>query len=227
MNEQITVFIEYNGEYYFINSKKDELLHSLFKKFISQTNIYDKNFNFMYNCDYLDPMKKLDDLFNKFSLHGNCIYIQALTENNCRGGFSFKFADISKQITEEHYFSDDAPSYRTVTRGINIYGICKFKKCCAYNKEVIVPLENVEFFDLVNERDNLLCPECEAIISPRTLGFHLCKYSIQGTKFENNNTEYIDFKGEANSKNSIQYYNPEKNGITTICDLKIKVIKFL
>ena len=61
-------------------------------------------------------------------------------------GFSFRFTDISKQITEEHYFSDEAPSYRIVTRGINIYGICKFKKCCAYNEEVIVPLENVEFF---------------------------------------------------------------------------------
>ena len=65
MNEQKVIFFEYNGEYYIIKSKKDVLLHSLFKKFIAQTNIYDKNFKFMYNCKCLDPMEKLDDLFNK------------------------------------------------------------------------------------------------------------------------------------------------------------------
>jgi hypothetical protein len=41
------------------------------------------------------------------------------------GMMPLKFTDVSKQIQEEHYFSDGAPSYRIVTQGINIYGICR------------------------------------------------------------------------------------------------------
>ena len=40
-------------------------------------------------------------------------------------------------------FSDDAPDYRSVERGINIDGICKTTNCIAQNQKVIV--EEVQY----------------------------------------------------------------------------------
>ena len=226
MNEfKVNVGIRYNGKNYNVISDENELLSSIFKKFAVKSGEHDKDLIFTYKTLYLDPMKKLNEeiCVNKL----NYIYIDAVVPNNVKGGYSFKFTDLSKQITVEHYFSDKAPSYRTVTRGINIYGICNFKKCNAYKKEVIAPLKGVKLFNLINERENLVCPSCEATIIPKTVGFHLCEYIIKGTKFENQKCESFDFKGKAINENSVQYYNPEKNGETTIVELEIEVTKFL
>ena len=227
MDKIIKVYFKINGgEIYCLESKKNELFHSLFSKFMAKVGAFDKEYQFIYNCKYLDPMKKLGEEMHSFD--GNIIYIDAEIKNNTLlGGYSL-FTDLSKQITEEHYLSDEAPSsYNTVTNGINIYGICKYKKCSAYNKEVIVPLENVEYLDLINERENFLCPECEALINPRTIGFHLCEYKIKGTKFENGKGIPFEFNGKADNKDSVQYYNPDKNGETTIVELIIKITKYL
>ena len=223
---KINVGIRYNGINYYVVSDKNELLSSIFNEFAAKTGEYDKDLTFTYNQNlYLDPMKKLDEEIDINNL--NYIYIDAVVPKNIIGGYPFKFTDLSKQITEDHYFSDEAPSYRIVTRGINIYGICNFKKCNAYKKEVIVPLEGVKSFNLINERENLACPSCEAIIIPKTIGFHRCEYVIKGTKFENQKCESFDFKGKAINEDSVQYYNPEKNGETIIVELEIKVTKFL
>ena len=48
------------------------------------------------------------------------------------------FTDVSKNMTKEIKRSKNAPSYRTATKGIDIIGICNYKKCKAYKKEVIV-----------------------------------------------------------------------------------------
>jgi hypothetical protein len=138
-----------------------------------------------------------------------------------------KFTDISKQISEQIYFSSTAPSYRKVTKGINICGICKYKKCNAYNKEVIAPLENVKIFNLIDERENLECPECGALIVPKTLCFYLCEYKIKGRKLDNEKLDKFEFNGKANKKDSAQYYSPDKNGETKITELIIEIIKYL
>ena len=57
------------------------------------------------------------------------------------GGLPMLFSDVSKNKTKELTFSKKAPSYRKVTKGINIFGICKFKKCLAYQKEVVVRIK--------------------------------------------------------------------------------------
>ena len=45
---------------------------------------------------------------------------------------SINFTDLNKQMYEENYFVDEAPEYRLVGEGINIFGICKCKQflCC-------------------------------------------------------------------------------------------------
>ena len=222
---KINVQFNYNGSLYNIISDKDELFGSIFKRFQDTIGNYTKKFDY-YDNGFLEPQMKLNE-----KNIANCpIYrVNVVTVNEVIGGdcFSMNFTDLSKQIYEEHYFSDSAPSYRRVTQGINIYGICKSKKCKIYKKEVIAPLKGVKKFNLIKERDDLECPECGGVISPKTVGFYYCEYNVKGCKFENKETKPFEFNGKASNKDSIQYYSPEKNGETTIVELIIEVTKFL
>lgn len=214
-----------NREYYNFVSHKEEFLSSLFYKFRDRINDFNTDFHFINNNFILDPKKKLGEVNPKNSTPFS-ISVFKIKEVNGSGYCSF-FTDLSKQIYEEHYFSDKAPSYRVICKGINIYGICKSKKCKAYNKEVIAPLKKRKEFDLIKERDNLECPECEGIISPKTVGFHLCEYKIKETKYENGEVIPFEFNAKADNKDSVQYYNPDKNGQTTIAELIIEITKYL
>jgi len=174
------------------------------------------------NLYFYSNGEKLNLEMNLNQIHSNSI--EAYEAEEVMGGlYSLNFTDVSKQIHEEHYFSDDAPSYRTVTQGINIYGICKVKKCNAYRNEVIVPKIGEKKFDLINDFEDLECPECGGTIIPKTLGFHLCKYKVSGKKFINDKSEPFKFEGKAENKDSIQYFNPDKNGETMLVELKIEV----
>jgi len=142
------------------------------------------------------------------------------------GGSPINFCDVSKSIREGHKFSQDAPSYRTVGKGINIYGICKGTNCKAYNKEVIVPIKK-KIFDLLEEKYELKCPECHNIIIPKTCGFYKCEYKISGKKVENDNIERFDFIERANNPDEILYYKPSENGYVKMIELKFEVLKYL
>ena len=137
------------------------------------------------------------------------------------------FTDLSKQIYEQLYFSSSAPSYRKITKGINICGTFKFKKCIAYNEEVIVPLNGVRTFNLIDERENLECPECGALIVPKTLCFYLCEYKIKGRKINNEKLDKFEFIGKADKEESAQYYSPDRNGETKITELIIEIMDYL
>ena len=223
-NMVINVNFYYNPEHYIFSSHKDEFLSSLFYKFRDKINDFKTDFKYLSSSKNLDPKKKLGEVFK------NCysnFEILVVKTNNVKGGtFSINFTDLSKQIYEEDYFADEAPEYRIVGEGINIFGICKCKKCKAYKEEVIVPL-NVDKFDIIKDKDNLECPACENLIVPKTVGFHLCDYKIKGTKFENGKCIPFEFNGKAENKDSVQYFNPDKNGETTIMELMIEIIKYL
>ena len=226
INSGNQVIFEYNGNRFCFYSHKDEFLSSLFYKFRERINDFKTDFNFQSTnagINNLDPKKKLGEVWDAIFIFN----ITVIKTNNLTGrGFCINFTDLSKQIYEEVYFSDSAPSYRLICKGINIFGICKFKKCKAYNKEVIAPLKKRKF-DLIKEKDILECPECEGLISPKTIGFHLCKYKIKGTKFEDGKGIPFEFNGKADNNNSVQYYNPDRNGQTTVVELIIEITKYL
>ena len=59
-NNKINIVFRYNGNNYFVESKKNELLSSIFTKFTILTKEYDKDFTFTYNNFSslpLNPMK--------------------------------------------------------------------------------------------------------------------------------------------------------------------------
>ena len=112
--------------------------------------------------------------------------------------------------------------------GINIFGKCNGKDCIARKKNVIVPLGRTSQFDLINEKEKLLCPKCESFIIPKTVGFYCCEYKVSGIKLEDSiHPKPFEFNGIADSKNSIKYFYPVKNGNTFLAKLEIEVTKFL
>ena len=137
------------------------------------------------------------------------------------------FTDLSKNKTKEIGLSKKTPSYKKVTKGINIFGICNFKKCKAYKKVVVVKIKKKKL-DLIKERDKLFCPECEATIIPKTVGFYLCKFRIYGKKLVNDQLErFENDDDEANKKDSLKYFDPELNGEVTVIELIFEVLEYL
>ena len=168
--------------------------------------------------------KRLFEIFFKL----NSVVINVIDTYNIEGGGGspIYFCDVINSIREGHKFSKDAPSYRTVGKGINIYGICKGTNCKAHNKEVIVPIKK-RIFNLIEEKYELKCPECCNIIIPKTCGFYKCEYKVSGKKCENDNIERFDFTERASNPDEILYYKPSENGYAKMIELKFEVLKYL
>ena len=215
--------IKCEGRNYNYIVKRNELFSSVIEKFKKGLGLVSE-----FKCFYLgeiinDPNKTLKELNIR-----NWSSIEVFTIGEIPGGgFSINFTDLSKNIHEEHYFSKTAPDYRIVSKGINVYGICKGKKCKAYNKEVICPLKNKKIFNLLDEKENLECPICGSLIIPKTLGFFSCEYRIKGKKCENDTITPFELRDKASNEDSIRYFDPDKNGKTMITELIVEVIKFL
>ena len=187
-------------------------------------------------CDN-EPTKKF--IFNAKALNLNLTVAEVGLVNNANifvvstkgikgaGGIPLMFTDLSKNKTKEIGLSKKAPSYRKVAKGINIFGICNFKKCKAYKKEVVVRIKKKKL-DLIKERDELFCPECEATIIPKTVGFYLCKFMIYGKKLVDDQVERFEKEeDEANKKDSLKYFDPELNGEVTVIELIFEVLEYL
>jgi hypothetical protein len=216
------VFMDEQGKKINILANRNEMLFSLFQKYISLTGKYDDIY-FKYSGEQLNPNKTLKE----YDLASGSIIKVADTNNVIgRGGYALNFTDLSKQNYEEITFTNDAPDYRNTNQGINIFGDCKTEGCYAFNQEVIVPLYGIGKFDLINERQNLKCPACKGLIEPKTVGFYLCEYKIKGKNFENGNIKPFEFFGKALNTQSLQYYDPIKNGNTIVLELIIEIINY-
>ena len=220
--EEINIFLNFYSNITVYHFNKKELFSSVVKKFKNDTKTTDVKCKFIYNGKSLDQNKTLEEL----NLMDKC-NINVLEEDRITGGISMIFTDLSKNIHEEHYFSNTAPDYRIVSKGINVYGICHSKKCKAYKKEVIWPLKGKTSFNLIKEKDDLECPICGNLISPKTLGFYFCKYLIKGKKCEDDIIKPFELRDTASNKNSVRYFNPDENGSTIITDLTVEVTELL
>ena len=120
-----------------------------------------------------------------------------------------------------------SPMYRIAQPGLNICGNCKCENCIAFNDEVIVPLGRIYRYDLINEKANLRCPSCRNLIVPKTVLFYLCKYKINGKKYENDKVKSFEFFGQAANKYSFQYYDPMANGKVVVIELIIEILEYL
>jgi len=221
--DTIQIFFNCEGKKYgAYTCKADELLSCVGEKFKKDSGILNSEMGFIWQGDLLDQNKTLKELnIKNMATIDAPIYHQIIG-----GGLSINFTDLSKNIYEEHYL-ETVPDYRIVSKGINVYGICKVKKCEAYNKEVIYPLKEKKYFDLLKEREDLECPICGYLMIPKTLGFFSCEYRIKGKYGHDNKIIPFDFKDKSSKKDSIRYFNPDKNGNAMLFELIVEVINFL
>ncbi len=202
---------------------RDEKVSDAIRKYRIKSKNNNPKTRFIFNSKSLNPHLTVSES----GMQNNCTIFCEFGKNIDGGGYSMMFTDTSKNKTKEIGLSKKAPSYRKVTKGINIFGICNFKKCKAYKKEVVVKVEKKKL-DLIKERDELFCPECEAYIIPKTVGFYLCKFVIYGKKLEGGKEEsFRNKEDEANKKDSLKYFDPELNGEVMVTELVFEVLEYL
>lgn len=142
---------------------------------------------------------------------------------------AFDFANVTKGPTKRDCTAKDAPDYRYVGRGLNIYGTCVFKKCDLFQKNVIVMMRKCKV-DLGSDvyGNDIPCPHCSVNVKPITCGFHMCKYKIGGRMVEGKEVKDIpEINDVANDENSSNYYNPDFTGMSKFLSLSIEVTELL
>ena len=90
-----------------------------------------------------------------------------------------------------------------------------------------MPFKRKKTFNLLKEKDDLKCQICWNLIIQKALGFFSCEYRIKGKKYENDKIIPFELRDKASKKNSIRYFNPDKNGSVMFIELFVEVIEFL
>jgi hypothetical protein len=145
----------------------------------------------------------------------------------CGAGPITDFVNVEKGIVKNLKFSKDAPKWRKVEKGLNIFGQCIYKKCEAFKKEVIYTTNLTEKglnFNLNEEVVNIKCPICKIIIRPKTCGFWQCEYQFQGKKIEDGEVKSFDTKPKETCEDKFEYYDPFENGEVQLLELNIYVL---
>ena len=137
------------------------------------------------------------------------------------GGFPINFVDVEKGITKNLEFSNSAPKWRYVDKGLNIFGICKKEGCVASNKEVIFYAGINLKFNLQQNIVNIKCPMCHGIIMPKTCGFWKCKYMFEGDKIEKGELKHINTKYKETNGGKFEYFDPFDNNSVIWTNLDI------
>ena len=206
-----------------IHCLKSDKVSDLIQRYRNISGDSDCSKKFIFNAKNLNEYLTVSET----ELSENAIIFVVPTNRIKGGGCPMMFSDVSKNKTKEIFFSKSAPSYRKAGKGINIFGICPRKKCKAFNKEVVIPIKK-KIFDLIKEKENLFCPECDSLIIPKTVGFYLCKFRIYGKKIENDEIENFQNEDDmANNKNSLKYFDPDLNGEVMLIELIFEVLEYL
>lgn len=95
-----------------------------------------------------------------------------------RGGGScdpMRFVDMGSAT--QHKWSDDAPQWRSVRRGLCVEGRCPHPRCPAYRQMVI---DSRDFSDFVLGQDTARCPICCSDVQATTAGFSNCEFRAFG-----------------------------------------------
>ena len=199
-------------------SFQDEIVSNMILRFAKFINVDLKLIKFLFNTEDLKySNKKIKDLSNQNTKN---YFIELIQCGDMAGGsVVMKFTDISKDKKKYLKFSKDAPNYRKVSKGLNIFGICQNKKCEAYKEEVVYIPENMVLEDnkyfkfyLNEEIENMKCPICHKIIKSKTVGFYKCEYQIIGTKIEDGDKIEYDSKPKETKDDKFEYFDPEENG---------------
>ena len=136
------------------------------------------------------------------------------------------FVDVEKGLIQNLSFSESAPKWRKVEKGLNLIGLCKNSECEAFNKDVvhIIGIKH-EKYNLQENTLNIKCPECNGLVVPKTCGFWKCEYQFEGDKIEDGKLKHIDTKCKETKEDNFEYFSPYDNGNALWNNLNIYVIE--
>lgn len=137
----------------------------------------------------------------------------------------FYYVDIEKVKSKNLLFSNEAPNWRRVIQGLNLFGICENDECKCFKKEVI---HNVGFpykkFSITENLTNIKCPICNNIIISNTCGFWNCEYQFIGDKIEKGKLIHIDTNPKL-VEDEFEYFQPSNSNGVLWTKLDIYVIE--
>ena len=227
-NIDFIVFDDEAGETINVSYDKNITLEAFMKDFLSKHTDYvtlDTNvYTFKLGLKVLNSPKWIHRQLGDIIPPGGKVTLIRKRDVHYSGPITF--TDVSKNNILNRGFSPDAPDYRTIHKGINIYGICKTEKCIACQQKVISNYIK-DKIDMTNEKFNFTCPMCKGIIQPKTVGFYLCQYHIYGQKIEGDRLVKFD-NGyfEAKDPDHSNYFDEAENGETTFIQLIFEVTKY-
>ena len=139
----------------------------------AQTNKKFNDNNLIYDIMiyYMEPSRCKDKFLNLILIENS--------PDQCYIGLDFKF-NIMRNFKKLDKYDNNAPSYRNVSDGLNLFIYCLNKKCELYNNYFIV---NVGYgnFDIFSTLNDIVCPLCNSKnISLRNLGMINSKWSYRG-----------------------------------------------
>ena len=151
-----------------------------------------------------------DPLLSKVSF-----YAPLRVKGGCLSGLEFVNLENSKSKILK--FSKNAPKWRKVCEGLNLFGKCIYGYCKAFNNEVIFPVGINVKFDLNKQKKEIVCPICHKNFIPLTLGFWKCEYQIKGEKLKNGEYRKVNINGKETKDDNFEYFDANENG-TAIWD---------
>ena len=134
------------------------------------------------------------------------------------------FVNVEKGLINVLSFSDSAPKWRTVKKGLNLFGLCQNKNCEAFDKEVVHKVGINLKYNLQENVLNIKCPMCNKLVVPKTCGFWDCEYQFEGDKIEAGELKLVDTESKETKGDDFEYYNPYENGSSLWTNLNIYVI---
>lgn len=123
-------------------------------------------------------------------------------------------------------FTPTAPIWRTIDKGLNVYGKCTCKKCEAKGQTVIDMKKKCKI-DFCKSGFSCECPMCEGIIQPITIGFYMCKYKIFGQQMINDKIEKMELiDRESKDPHHCQFYDPQ-DGMNNFISFIVEITEIL
>ena len=174
--------------------------------------------------------------FREIGMTNDCIiYICNRAISGGDGSDSNRFANLSEEFIRKDNVSSNNPNipdWRTVGKGINLYGICRNSNCVAKGKQVIQNVESKEY-NVYTEGFMGICPMCRKHFDLDTCSFYFCDYICEGTYFDRAKDDWIDLPGRIQStsggKDFYYDYNKSvdgKEGKVKYKKLILKVINY-
>lgn len=205
-------------------------LHILLKKL----QITDKYTTFIFNGTTYSIFSILT--FKEIGIYSDSRIIMGGQGISGGGGEeSTRFANLSEEFIRKDNVSEynpNIPKWRTIGKGINLYGICQNSNCVAKGKQVIKHVDSKEY-DVYNEGFMGICPMCNKHFDLDTCSFYHCDYKCEGTYFDKSKDNWVDLPGDiqktSGGKDFYYDYNKPvrgKEGKVKYKKLVLKVIQY-